>query len=32
MWDGAKVEDEALAVNGFTAAEVADLPNRPKVS
>ncbi len=24
MWDGAKVEDEALAVNGFTRAQVED--------
>lgn len=24
MWDGAKVEDEALAVNGFTREQIAD--------
>jgi DNA polymerase III epsilon subunit-like protein len=24
LWDGAKVEDEALVVNGFTAAQIAD--------
>lgn len=24
MWDGAKVEDEALAVNGFTQEQIAD--------
>lgn len=27
MWDGAKVEDEALAVNGFTQEQIAD-PNK----